>query len=149
MTDRQHYGDPTPNPTPSGASGVPGADAAAGVIDPRAADPTPSTAPGPAPPPLPAPTAAPPAATTQAAMTDLTAAVAATTSIEDSCVTLLQGVAAQFVAAAPGNAAVAQLSSALKASAQRLGQAITDCTQFAAPPVTPQQAAMGGTKSKR
>ncbi len=146
--------DPKTELTPSGASSVPGVAEAAATIDPRAADPTPTPAPDPAPTPGPAPPALPPSTqpapgAAQAAIQDLVAQVAATTTIEQSAVTLLQGVAAQFTAAAPGNAAVAALAAKLHASAVLLGQAITDCTPFAAPPVTPQQRAMGGVKSSR
>jgi hypothetical protein len=132
--------------------------------DPTEPDPTPSPSPDPSPPapasppppppplfapPVPPPTQAPDASVTKAQMDDLAAQVAATTSIEDSTVTLLEGVAAQFAAAAPGNAAVAALAAKLHASAERLGKAITDCTPYAAPALSPQQIQMGAVKAKR
>ena len=68
-----------------------------------------------------------------AALDDLTAQVAANTTVEASAVTLIQGLAAQLAAAGTDPAKLASLQASLKTSADSLAAAITANTP-AAPP---------------
>ncbi len=70
------------------------------------------------------------------ALDDLTTQVAANTTVEQSAVTLIQGIAAQLAASATDATKVAALSAQLKASADSLSAAIVANTP-AAPPATP------------
>jgi hypothetical protein len=67
---------------------------------------------------------------------DLTAAVAAETTVTDSVLTFIQGLEAQLLAAAPGNTAVEALVTTMKANAARLSAAVVANTP-AAPPAVP------------
>ena len=67
---------------------------------------------------------------------DLTAEVAAATTIEQSAVTLIQGLAAQLAAAGTDPAKLQALHDSLKASSDALAAAVAANTP-AAPPATP------------
>lgn len=69
-----------------------------------------------------------------AALDDLTAQVAANTTVEQSAITLIQGLAAQLAAAGTDPAKLAALTSSLKTSADALAAAITANTPHAPAP---------------
>jgi hypothetical protein len=83
---------------------------------------------------------------TMADLTALEAQVAASVTVEQSAITLIQGLAAQIAAAGTDPAALASLVTQLNTSAAALGAAITANTPAQAPaapaaPVTPAPAA--------
>ena len=67
-------------------------------------------------------------------LTALTAQVAATTTVEQSAITLIQGLAAQIAAAGTDPAALAALTTSLNTSATALSAAITANTPAAPAP---------------
>jgi len=73
-------------------------------------------------------------------LTALTAQVAQNTTVEQSAITLIQGLAAQLQAVATDPVAIAALASQLNASATALAAAITANTPSAPPSPAPQAA---------
>lgn len=74
---------------------------------------------------------------TMSALDDLTTQVTANTTVEQSAITLIQGIAAQLAAAATDPAKISALSSQLKTSADALAAAITANTPAAPPAPAP------------